>query len=132
MSGNDADFRGRWRIVETEAWDRDALDLVAPAEISFGADQVGELRMIAIGADVDYRVTELNGRARVEFSWSGFDDGDPSSGRGFAEREGDRLVGTLFIHCGDESSFLAEPRKSGDDRRPTSPSSRRAPRRARD
>lgn len=26
---------GRWRIVETEMWDREALDLVVPAYIKF-------------------------------------------------------------------------------------------------
>jgi hypothetical protein len=129
MSVGDANICGRWRIVETEGWNQDALDLVGPAEISFGADGGGELKMIAIGADVDYLVSERNGRARVEFSWSGFDDGDPSCGRGFAERAGDRLVGMLFIHRGDASSFLAEPWRSEDDRRPTSRSSGRPKRR---
>jgi hypothetical protein len=34
---------GRWRIVETENWDRDALDLVAPAFIEFDEDGLGSL-----------------------------------------------------------------------------------------
>ena len=32
---------GRWRIVETENWYRDALDLVAPAFIEFDEDGLG-------------------------------------------------------------------------------------------
>ena len=35
-------FLGRWRIVETAVWARDALDLVVPAHITFGSDGLGE------------------------------------------------------------------------------------------
>lgn len=126
MTRTDVDFRGQWRIVETEGWDRDALDLVGPASITFGADGGGELRMIAIGADVDFRIAMRDGRSCVEFSWSGFDDGDPTCGRGFAERKGEDLVGRLFIHRGDESSFVAQRWSPADDRRPARRSSQRA------
>ena len=34
----DCQLIGRWRIVEADPWDRDYLDLVAPACISFGKD----------------------------------------------------------------------------------------------
>jgi len=120
MKPGEADFLGRWRIIATEMWDLDALDLVERAEIFFGPEMGGELRMIAIGADVDYRVVDRGGHPRVEFSWSGFDDGDPISGRGYADRTGDLIVGMLHIHRGDQSSFVAERLSSGDDRRPTS------------
>ena len=33
---------GKWRIVEADLWDRDYLDLVEPAHISFGKDGRGE------------------------------------------------------------------------------------------
>jgi hypothetical protein len=99
---------GRWRIVETEMWDRDALDLVVPAHITFGRNGVGEMQLIAIGASVDYRVEERGGAPVVEFSWSGFDEMDPSSGRARARIEGDTMRGKLFIHQGDQSSFVAK------------------------
>jgi hypothetical protein len=35
MAKRDSLIAGRWRIVETELWDREALDLVVPAYISF-------------------------------------------------------------------------------------------------
>jgi hypothetical protein len=31
-------FLGTWRIVATEPWDQDGLDLVVPAHITFEAD----------------------------------------------------------------------------------------------
>ena len=105
---------GRWRLVETELWDQEALDLVLPAHITFGHNGVGEMQLIAIGASIDYRVEERGGGAPVvEFSWSGFDEMDPSSGRGRATIDGDTMRGELFIHQGDQSSFVAKRERVG-------------------
>jgi hypothetical protein len=98
---------GRWRIVQTEVWDPDALHLVVPAYIRFDRDGLGEMQLIAIGASVDYRVANGLDGPVVDFSWSGFDDGDPTSGRGSATVNGDTMRGRLFIHQGDDSAFVA-------------------------
>ena len=100
-------IEGRWRIIETEMWDQEALDLVVPAHITFQADGVGEMQLIAIDASIDYWVEQLDGSPMVEFSWSGFDDMEPTSGRARAVVEGDTMRGKLFIHQGDESKFVA-------------------------
>ena len=101
---------GRWRIIETEVWDTDALDMVVPAHLTLDRRGVGEVRLVAIDASVDYRVTDDGGRVVVEFSWSGFDDMEPTSGRARATVSGDEMHGTLFIHHGDESTFSAKRR----------------------
>lgn len=101
-------IKGKWRIVEAEMWDQEALDLVVPAYITFGRDGLGEMQLIAIGASIDYQVLERDGEAYVEFSWAGFDEGDSVSGRGWAALRSGRLEGKLFIHQGDESAFVAE------------------------
>ncbi|MBI4520937.1 MAG: hypothetical protein HY701_08865 [Gemmatimonadetes bacterium] len=89
-------------------WDLDALDLIEPAHLTFGPRGLGELRLIAIGAEIDYRVSDRDGMAFVEFSWEGYDESDPASGRGWAQLEaGGALKGRLFIHQGDESAFTA-------------------------
>ena len=101
-------FHGTWRIVETELWDVDALDLVEAAHITFDSSGLGELQLIAIGAAIDYRVSGRDEVPFVEFSWAGYDDSDPVSGRGWARLEpGGALKGRLFIHQGDESAFAA-------------------------
>ncbi len=110
---------GRWRIVETELWDREALDLVLPAHITLERNGMGEMQLIAIGASIDYRVEERGGAPVVEFSWLGFDEMDPTSGRGWARVEGDMMHGKLFIHQGDNSSFTAK-RERQDRKRPES------------
>lgn len=89
-------------------WDQEALDLVVQAHITFDRQGLGEMQLIAIGASMDYLVEERGGVPVVEFSWSGFDEMDPASGRGWARVEGDTMRGNFFIHQGDESSFIAK------------------------
>ncbi len=36
-------IEGRWRIVETERWDQEALDLVVPAYMRFDRNDLGEM-----------------------------------------------------------------------------------------
>ena len=100
-------IEGRWRIIETELWDQEALDLVVPAYMRFDRNGLGEMQLIAIGASIDYRVEKRDGGSVLEFSWSGFDEMDATSGRGWAQIDGDTMRGKLFIHEGDESSFVA-------------------------
>ncbi|MGH9661393.1 MAG: hypothetical protein ACRD96_22795 [Bryobacteraceae bacterium] len=107
---------GRWRIVETEVWGPDALDLVVPAYILFDRDGLGEMQLIAIGASIDYRVAKGPDGPVVDFSWSGFDDADPTSGRGSARVDGDTMRGKLFIHQGDDSTFVARREPVGKER----------------
>jgi hypothetical protein len=97
-----------WRITNTELWDPDALDLVGEAFVRFGSEQLGELAMIALRADVDYRLETKDGKPGVEFSFEGDDEGDPCSGRGWAVLDDDNVLrGRLYIHRGDDSAFEA-------------------------
>lgn len=105
---------GRWRIVQTEIWDLEALDLVEPAFIEFGEDEMGRFGFIAVEGWMDCRHAERDGRPAVEFSWEGRDDCDPASGRGWAalERDGS-LCGRIHFHLGDDSGFRAV--RTGDE-----------------
>ncbi len=71
---------GSWRIVETELWDSDALNLVAPAFIEFGEDGMGSFGFIAVQGEMDCQEVTRDGLPGVEFSWEGNDDCDPASG----------------------------------------------------
>jgi hypothetical protein len=99
---------GAWRIVEMDLWDQEALDLVGPTFIEFGAQQTGSLGFIAVEGSIDWRKVPRNGRPGVEFTWDGSDDGDPASGRGWAVLEEDGSVrGHIYFHLGDDSGFRA-------------------------
>lgn len=98
---------GRWRITEMSAWDADALDLVQPASVEFEPDGMGSIRFIAIRGGIDYRLSRDDDRLRVEFTWEGVSEGDAICGRVSATLDHGVLTGVLFIHLGDESSFVA-------------------------
>jgi hypothetical protein len=100
-------FARRWRIAEMDQWDD--LDLLGPAHITFTGKDGGELVFGAVEAGLDVRYASRDGSACAEFSWEGFDDGTPASGRGWAALgTAGRLVGHIFIHNGDDSGFVAE------------------------
>jgi len=99
---------GVWRIDRTNLWDRGELDLLGEARIVFLDDGLGSLRVGAMEAELDCRVREANRGWRADFSWSGFDDGAPASGRGSVRMvDADRLRGTLHVHLGDTCAFTA-------------------------
>ena len=101
---------GRWRIVEMELWDEEAIDLVGPAFIELRDGNQGSFRFIAVEGWMDVRVGERDGRPGIEFSWEGKDEMDPASGRGWATVGPDgSLEGRIYFHMGDDSSFRAEP-----------------------
>ena len=108
MSKGKSPFLGRWRITATDLWARQDLDELAPAHITFGPARQGEIELIAIEGDIDYRLGQRDGKPAVEFSWQGSDDGQPISGRGGAQLSDRRIDGRLFIHQGDATRFTAE------------------------
>lgn len=99
---------GRWRIIAMELWDQDAIDLLGPGFFEFRGDNSGSFRFIAVEAWMDVRPSDRDGRPGVEFSWEGHDDGDRTSGRGWATLAADgTLTGRILFHLGDDSSFLS-------------------------
>lgn len=100
---NEKTFKGRWRITESAACDRDALDMTEPAHLVV-AGKSGEFVVIAVHGYLDCR----HKGDCVEFSWAGDDDGTQASGRGWAQINGDAMRGMLFFHHGDETTFAAE------------------------
>jgi len=124
MARRESLIEGRWSVVEAELWDREALDLAVPAYIRFDRQGLGEMQLIAIGASIDYRVEQRDGASVVEFSWDGFDEMNATSGRAWARIDGDTMRGKLFVHHGDESTFVAR-RERGVQRVSASKATRR-------
>ena len=65
----------------------------------------GQLRFGCVDVELDWRIE--GGSERVEFTFSGFDEGSEMSGRGWAEVQNSRMAGKIFLHMGDESEFVA-------------------------
>ena len=100
-------FSGQWRIVWMDGWDQDYVDMEVPGHVNFEKNGAGNFQFGLVQAQIDYRITAN----RVEFTWSGFDEGDEMSGRGYAEIAQEELWGHLYIHLGDDSAFRAVRQK---------------------
>jgi hypothetical protein len=95
---------GRWRIVEADIWDRDYLDLVEPAHITFAPNGRGEFAFGVVNATM-----ELEYASRIVFfTWAGFDEGDEISGSGSAELDDDGAIEVeISFHNGDDVTLKA-------------------------
>ena len=97
---------GRWRIVEMELWDREAIELLGPAFFKVGPGHQGSFRFIAVKGWMDIRA--VDGSPDIEFSWKGRNECDEASGRGWATLSSDgSLTGRIYFHGGDDSGFRA-------------------------
>jgi len=95
---------GRWRIVAADLWDRDYLDLVEPAFVTFKRNGRGEFAFGAVHATMELEYAERI----VFFTWTGFDEGDEVSGTGSAELDDHGTVEIeLSFHNGDDAVFRA-------------------------
>ena len=100
-----AAISGRWRIVEMDLWDREAIDLLGPAFLELDAGGTGQFRFIAVEGFIHWT---RGPDGRSDFTWEGSDEGDPVSGRGWVELDEDgSLRGQIFLHMGDNSGFRA-------------------------
>ena len=72
-------FVGRWRIVEMDVWDKDFLDLVETAHLTFKGAADGEIAFGALKGFLDIRYGTRDGSASAEFSWEGNDENDPDA-----------------------------------------------------
>lgn len=100
-------FVGYWRITEMEVWDADYFDMEVPAYISIREDSTGEFQFGLVQAELDGRIDTVDGDSRFEFTWFGFDENDPVSGRGWLSAKGNQVEGRIFIHQGDDSGLNA-------------------------
>lgn len=100
-------FVGRFRIVETEMWGKDYLDMDVPAYMRIKRDGSGEFQFGLVSGNMDCREVKRDGKPAIEFSWEGYDEMDRASGRGWAILEGNKLTGRLYFHMGDDSGFVA-------------------------
>lgn len=102
-------FEGEWHITEMAKWDHKAINLVSQANIIFDSDEMGSFLFIAVRGFMDCRYSRYEGKPLVEFSWQGRDERDETCGRGWANTAEDgTLVGHIYIHCGEDSSFCAD------------------------
>jgi hypothetical protein len=95
---------GCWRIVVSDLWDREYLDLAGPAYLQIGAEGWAEFSFGAVDATAKLEY----GRRVIFFHWSGFDEGDAVGGDGSAELQDDgSLEIELSFDDGDDAILTA-------------------------
>jgi len=104
-------YLGKWRITEMEQWDKDFIDLVVPGHITVKKSGQISMQFGAVDCDLDCRMEQLGDLELLQFSFIGEDEGDTVVGRGWAKLEGDKLLGRIVFHFGDESGFVASKSK---------------------
>lgn len=100
-------FFGKWSIVKMEAWDQEYVNMEVPGHFTFNKDGMGHFQFGLVQGEMDCRLENMDGKARIDFSWEGQDELDPVSGRGWAVIENGELHGRIFFHMGDDSAFQA-------------------------
>jgi hypothetical protein len=85
--------------------------------IEFDASGTGRFRFGETRGDLDGKVGLRDGKQAIDFSWEGADGSGERWGRGWAVLESNELHGTVFIHKGGETSFVAKRAKPS--KRPT-------------
>ncbi|PQA87702.1 hypothetical protein [Hyphococcus luteus] len=96
---------GRWRIVESDLWDRDHLDLCGPASIVVNADGYGKICLGALQAGLTLEYAKDS----VWFEWDGFDEMDEVCGSGSAHLQNNGGLEIEFAYrYGDEALLKAE------------------------
>lgn len=111
MTARDCALIGRWRIVESDLWGRDDLDLLGPATIAFDGHGRGEITVGALTAALRLEYAHTT----VFFRWHGSDDMTEVTGEGSAELQDDGAIEIEFAyHDGDDAILKAvrEPTSS--------------------
>jgi len=100
-------FLGRWKIIDSEQWAPEMLNMDGEASIEIEKDGIGFINFCAVEVDIDYHLPN-DGNDKIEFSFSGKDDRDPVSGRGWLQLQDNKLKAQIYFHRGMESWFEAE------------------------
>ena len=97
-------INGTYEIMEMEQWDKEDIDLVEPGYIRINGKR-GEFHFICVDGQMDIRKDKAG---VYKFSWDGNDECNPTNGFGEFVCDGDTLSGRIYIHDGDDSSFVAK------------------------
>jgi hypothetical protein len=93
-------FAGRWRISWMERWDQEFVDEEVEGFFEFEGDGHGSFQFGYVRAQIDYQLSKCDGQPRLEFSFDGYDEMEPTV-------DGGQIDGMLFFYLGDESRFKA-------------------------
>ena len=98
---------GRWRIVESDLWDRAHLNLCGPATLTI-TPQGGEIAFGALEASLEVEYA----RDSIGFRWVGCEEGDQVEGDGTAELLDDGTIEIEFAYDNGDDAILKAKRET--------------------
>ena len=101
------DIDGKYEIIEMELWNKEDIDLTETGYFEIDGNS-GCLHFICVDGNMNIK----NKKDKYVFSWEGNDECDPASGHGEFIYENDMLIGRIYFHEGDSSSFKAIKNRS--------------------
>lgn len=110
-------LQGRWNIISMTEWDVEEMVEELQPFIEFERSDTGRFQFGCVYGEMDYQITQRDGKPAAEFSWEGNDEEDPVFGRGWAVLKGEQLEGMIFFHHGDNSDFVAKSVEVGPKRK---------------
>lgn len=100
---------GKWKITEMEEWDLDFIDAQGSGYFEFTPNGQGAFAFGYVEGDIKFKSSRKNKKNRIDYSWSGQDEMDEASGRGWFELiNDDKIYGEIYFHQGDESWVKAK------------------------
>jgi hypothetical protein len=100
-------FVGQWRVTGLQGFDSDYVNLCGPAKLKISPRGTGHMNFGAVEMELDCKMDDLDERV-LRFTFEGGDEGDPISGRGYCLVDGNKMIGRIFRHYGDEFGFRAK------------------------
>ncbi len=102
-------FEGSWHIQEMDAWDEDYFNMDVQAYFQIESNNLGHFQFGLVSGQLDGATDKIGEEEIFIFSWEGNDECDPASGCGWCRlRDENTIEGSIKLHLGDNSTFVAE------------------------
>jgi len=98
---------GKYEITEMELWEKKDIDLTETGYFNISGSD-GNFHFICVDGQMDIKKQKGN---HYKFSWEGNDECTPVSGFGDFIFQDNTLIGRIYFHDGDDSSFLSRKMK---------------------
>ena len=112
MKKIEPEYVASWRITAMSNWDKDYIDEIALGRLVIEANGTGTLVFGLVQAELDCRMEDVGIAEHLAFSFTGLDELEQVSGRGWAVAiTKNKLEGEVYFHLGDDSTFNARREK---------------------
>ena len=96
---------GKWRLIQTELWPQDFIDLREPGYIELKPDGRGTMVFGTVKLELDWKAGKEH---RLDFAFNGFNGTDEVSGEGWVKVRSGEIFGNVKSVRGGTTGFVGE------------------------